>query len=191
MKTITKIRIKIFLTKLLFEIVVNLSILSIAYLCGRFLETLLFYLSWQVFRLCVPKVFHIRVSTPLKNIIGCLFSSILSFMVAMKLMFPIQISIFSGVIVGISINFLFYKIQDYIDLKTEMSKNAINIYSMTEDELRNYAKSKGLSEMIIDTLVLRVINNYRWCEIQQERNYTREGIKYHRQRIYKVLNVKL
>lgn len=191
MKAITKIRIKVFSIKLLFEVVVNLSILSIAYLCGRFVETLLFYLSWQVFRVTVPKIFHIQISTPIKNIVGCLFGSILSFMVAMKLMFPIQISIFSGVIVGVSMNFVFYKIQESIDLNIELSRKTIDIYSMTEDELRNYAKSKGLSEMIIDTLVLRVVHNYRWVEIQRERNYTKDGVKYHKRRINKVLNIKL
>ena len=62
---------------------------------------------------------------------------------------------------------------------------------MTEEELRNYAKSKHISENMIDTLVLRVIYNYKWVEIQQERNFTKDGIRYHKEQLNKKLNIKL
>lgn len=113
------------------------------------------------------------------------------YFIYLKLSLPISISIFSGVIYGIFAHFILYKIQDYIELKNNVFKNSIDIYNMSEEELRNYAKSKGLSEMIIDTLILRVINNYKWVEIQKERNYTKEGIRYHKERICKMLDVKL
>jgi hypothetical protein len=109
----------------------------------------------------------------------------------MKLMLPISVSIFSSVIVGISINYILYRIQDYIDLKKEVAKETINIYKMTEDELRKYAISKHLSEMMVDTLVLKVIHNYRWVDIRNERNYTRTGMDYHKKTIEKKLNIKL
>lgn len=191
MKAITKIKIKIFITKLLFEIVVNSCILAIAYLSGKFFETLLFYIPWQIFRLCVPKIFHIRASSPIRSIFGCLFASIFSFMIAMRLMLPIQISIFSSVLVGVGINYCFYKIQDYIDLKAQAEKKTIDIYRMTEEDLRTYARSKHLSEMMIDTLVLRVIHNYKWSEIMEERNYSKTAIRYHKDRINKILQVNI
>ena len=34
-------------------------------------------------------------------------------------------------------------------------------------------------------------NDNEWIEIQKERNYTKEGIRYHKERICKILNVKL
>ena len=109
----------------------------------------------------------------------------------MKLMPTVNISIFFCVLVGAFINFILYKIQDYLDLKKEVAKETINIYKMTEEELRSYARSKHLSEMMIDSLVLKVIHNYRWCEIRTERNYTRTGMDYHKQTIEKKLNIKL
>lgn len=112
-------------------------------------------------------------------------------MIATKLMFPVNISIFSSVIVGICINYLLYKAQDYLELKKQVAKQTIDIYKMTEDELRAYARSKCLSEMIIDTLILRVIHNYKWVEIQNERNYTKDGIRYHKEKINKTLGIKL
>lgn len=191
MKAITKIKLKIFLIKCIFEIIVNGAILSIAFLSDRIIETLLFYISWQVFRTCVPKIFHVRLKSPLMSIIGCLFCSILTFMFAMKLMLPIEISIFSSVMVGIFINYCLYKIEDYIDLKKEIAKQVKDIYAMSEEELRNYARSKHLSEMMIDTLVLKVIHNYKWVEIQHERNYSKTAIIYHKKQICKALNVEL
>ena len=60
---------------------------------------------------------------------------------------------------------------------------------MSETELRQYAQSKGLSETICDTLVLRVINNYRWVDIQRAMNFSKDGIRYHKEQIIKKLSV--
>ena len=190
MKVTTKIKLKLFLFDLTFELIVNSVILTIAYFSNKIVETLLFYLAWRVIRFAVPKIFHFKGKTPLMSILGCMVCSCLVFGVAIQLMLPISISIFSSVLVGMLMNFIIYKIQDYLDLKKEVAKETINIYKMTEDELRKYAISKHLSEMMIDTLVLKVIHNYRWCEIMEERRYSRTAIKYHKKCIEKQLNIK-
>lgn len=191
MKVTTKIKLKLFALDFTFELTTNLIILFLAYFNNRIVETLLFYLSWRVFRFAVPKIFHFKARTPLMSILGCMFCSCLCFWIAMKLMLPITVSIFSSVLVGIIINYTLYKIQDYIDLKKQIGQQTINIYKMTEDELRKYAISKHLSEMMVDTLVLKVIHNYRWVDIRNERNYTRTGMDYHKKTIEKKLNIKL
>ena len=191
MKVTTKIKLKLFAFDLTFELIVNSIILTMAYFSNKIVETLAFYLSWRVFRFAVPKIFHFKGKTPFMSILGCMVCSCLVFGVAIQLMLPISISIFSSVLVGILMNFILYKIQDYLDLKKEVAKETINIYKMTEDELRKYAISKHLSEMMIDTLVLKVIHNYRWVDIRNERNYTRTGMDYHKQTIEKKLNIKL
>lgn len=192
MKVESKIKLKLFLFDLTFELIIDSIILLIAYFSNVIIETLLFYLSWRIFRFAVPKTFHFKANkNPFINICGCAICSILCFVIAMKLMLSVSISIFSSVIIGIFVNYTLYKIQDYIDLKKKMANEAINIYKMTEDELRNYARSKHLSEIMIDTLILKVVNNYRWCEIMQERNYSKTAIKYHKKCIEKKLNIKL
>lgn len=191
MKVTTKIKLKLFAFDLTFELIVNSIILTMAYFSNKIVETLFFYLSWRVFRFAVPKIFHFKGKTPLMSILGCMVCSCLVFGVAIQLMLPISISIFLSVLVGILMNFILYKIQDYLDLKKEVAKETINIYKMTEDELRKYAISKHLSEMMVDTLVLKVIHNYRWVDIRNERNYTRTGMDYHKQTIEKKLNIKL
>lgn len=187
-----KIRLKLFTINVLFELFVNSIILLIAWFSNRIIETLSFYIAWRVFRTVVPKIFHFKASkSPFINICGCAVCSILCFVVAMRLMLPINISIFSSVIVGIIINYCLYKIQDYIDLRRGQATSLFKLCKMSEDELRAYARSKHLSEMMIDTLVLRVINNYKWSEIMAERNYSRTAVKYHKKQIEKQLNIKL
>lgn len=191
MKAYTKIRLKLFLMAFCFEVVLNSAILFTAYFVDKLLETLLFYVPFHLLRKAVPKVLHIKAKTPLMSILGCAFCSYLCFLVAMKFMIPVNISIFWCVLLGISINYFLYQVQEYIDLKKQVAKETINIYKMTEEELRKYAISKHLSEMMVDTLVLKVIHNYRWVDIRNERNYTRTGMDYHKKTIEKKLNIKL
>ena len=190
MKVETKIRLKLFIFDLTFELIVNSIILTMAYFSSKIVETLFFYLAWRVFRFAVPKIFHFKAKTPLMSILGCMVCSCIVFGIAIKFMLPISVSIFSSVLVGILMNTILYKIQDYFDLKKNIAKETINIYKMTEDELRKYAISKHLSEMMIDTLILKVIHNYKWCEIMQERNYSRTAIKYHKKCIENKLYIK-
>lgn len=191
MKITTRIKLKMFALDFLFELIINSAILSVAYFSNLVVETLFFYLSWRVFRQAFPKLFHIRAKSPLLSILGCLCCSFLVFIISMRLMLPIGISIFSSVIVGVLVNSALYHLQEYLDLKRQITNQTIDIYKMSEDDLRNYAKSKHLSEMMIDTLILKVINNYKWCEIMEERNYSRTAIKYHKKCIENKLNIKL
>lgn len=191
MTALTKIKIKMIALNIVFELIVNSIVLFIGYMADKLVLTLLFYLPFHLLRYAVPKVYHARKSKPLINLVKCILQSSLCYFVAIKFMLPTGVSVFSSVAAGIGVNLILYAIQNYSDFKIEQSKQEINIYSMTEDELRAYARIRGLSETTIDTLVLRVIHNYRWVEIQNERNYSKEGIKYHKKLICKALNVKL
>ena len=186
-----KVRLKLFILNVFFELIVNFIILSIAYLADKLLITILFYLPFHCFRYAFPKVFHARGCKPVINLINCVVLSCMCYLTAMKLMLPPNISIFSSVMVGLFINYILYKIQDYLDLKKNLATSLFNLCKMTEDELRAYAISKHISESLVDTLVLRVKHNYRWCEIQEERGYTKDGIRYHKETLQKILGVKL
>lgn len=191
MRAATKVRLKLFFINLVFEIVVNSIILGFAILKDRLGPTLIFYASWRIFRYAVPKIFHYRKGKPIMRIVGCAFCSCLVYIIAINNMLPISVSIFSSVCLGSLANYILYKIQDYLDLQKEIAKNTKSIYAMTEDELRIYARSKQLSEMMIDTLVLRVIHNYKWVEIMAERNYSKTAIRYHKKQICKCLKIEL
>ena len=188
----TKIKLKIFIFDLLFEIAMWSGIIASAILHDRIIETIFFYLCWLAFRFIFPKEYHYRHSKkPIYNILGCLLWTNIIFWIVIPNMFPLGTSIFASVVASLFVNTILYKFQDYLDLKKQVGNNTIDIYSLSEEELRNYAKSKGLGEMMIDTLVLKVIYNYKWTEIQSERNYSRSAIKYHKKRINQNLNINL
>lgn len=192
MKIETKLKLKLLMFDIAFEFLMWVGIICCALWNNRIIETAFFYICWATFRYVFPKEYHYRHSKkPLINILCCLFWSNVIFWVVIPNMFPITISLFSSVISGCVVNYFLYKIQDYIDLKEEKYINTVNIYKMSEEELRQHAHSLKISEQIVDTLVLRVIHNYKWVEIMQERNYTKEGIRYHKEKLQKVLNIKL
>jgi hypothetical protein len=191
MNAYAKIRLKVFALNLIFELLVNGIILSVAYLVDKFLLVCLFYIPFHILREAMPKVLHISGKTPLINLLGCIVYSVICYLVAMKLMLPLCISIFSSVLVGLLINFSLYKIQDYLDLRRKQATSLFDLCKMSEDELRAYAISKHIGETLVDTLVLRLKHNYRWCDIRDERGYTKEGIRYHKETLERVLGVKL
>ena len=191
MTAYAKIRLKIFALNLVFELILNGAILFVAYVCDKFLLTVLFYLPFHGLRYLFPKIFHAKGSKPIYNLIHCAMLSFLCYCVAMKLMLPLNISIFSSVLVSILINYVLYKIEDYLDLKRKSASLLFKLCQMSEDDLRAYAISKHISENMVDTLVLRLKHNYRWCEIREARAYSKDGIRYHKETLEHILGVKL
>ena len=191
MNAYAKIRLKIFALNLTFELIVNGLIFLVAFLCDKVLFTALFYIPFHSFRYAFPKVFHARGCKPIFNLLHCGLLSLLCYCCAMKLSLPLNISIFACVLIGILINFILYKVEDYISMQRKLTKNLYDLCQMSEDDLRAYAISKHIGENMVDTLVLRVKHNYKWCEIQEARAYSKDGIRYHKETLQRVLGIKL
>lgn len=192
MSVYTKIKIKLFMFDMIFNLIMWASIIACALLFNKIIETFFFYICWNVFRSAYPKEYHYKHSSkPIINVLGCLFWTNVIFWVVISNILPITTSIFISVVLGMVINFALYKFQDYLDLKQEIANQTNNIYEMTEDELRIYARSKHLPEVMVDTLVLKVIHNYKWSEIMAERNYSKTAIRYHRKQINRYLSIEL
>ena len=94
---------------------------------------------------------------------------------------PVRYSILNGLLVAFICCWVLY----FVALKTKRNK----IYSMSEQELRQYGASKLLSELQIDILCMRVIDHLKISEICKYRNYGRTTIKYHINQIKKKLNL--
>ena len=56
----------------------------------------------------------------------------------------------------------------------------MNIYQMTEQELRAYAYECGLLGACVDTLIRRVIYGEKWAVIADKTKYSYNGIMRHR-----------
>lgn len=156
-----------------------------AWLIDKVWQTIILLVAYTLFRWCYPTTWHAKTTQQ------CFAYSILIFCFCTTLCLPIGVSIVSSVFVAMGLTFVLYKVQCLIDKGLHKIDLKEYVYSLSEEELRNFAKSKGVGEQIIDTLVLKVVHNYKWAEIERERNYSKDGIRYHREKLNKVLGFKL
>lgn len=171
-----------------------------ALIFSKWLEAIIFFFCSWFIREQFPKQYHHIVPAMCRIITACVMFFGVSFML------PLELSLLSAVPICYFISWVGYvkKTSDELEVRCDEMENKIaelitklkkykniDIYKMSEAELRQYAQSKGLSENICDTLVLKVIQNYRWVDIEKERNFTKEGIRYHKQRIIEVLEIDL
>lgn len=175
-------------------------IATMAFICNKWIEAFSLLVSFFALRYKFDKTYHCS-STGL-----CTFVSISIFWLAIPVEMRIEYSLFFGTIVAFIIGFICYLVQCYADnanlisdkdcqisaLCKELKKyQAIDLYAMSEDDLRKYARSKGLSENIIDTLILKIVHGYRWIDIMNERNYSKTAIRYHKKQIIEKLSITL
>lgn len=187
-----KLNIKLKLLSCLFNVLVFLGIGICAFINQKYIECIILLIGFISLRYIYPTTYH---ST---SFWLCLVWTILIFVIALPNTLPIQLSILYGMIVGCIIDFILYKIQeakdnnDHLEFLIAKIKEyeRIDLYKMTENELRQYGASKGLSEVQQDILVMRVIEHLKISEICRYRNYGRTTIKYHIAQIKQKLDIK-
>lgn len=181
-------------------LVSTISLIIPALLFSKWLEAIIFFFCSWFIREQFPKQYHHIVPAVCRTITACVMFFGVSFVL------PLELSLLSAVPICYFISWVGFikKTNDDLEVKcdkleikiTELISKLkeyknIDLYKMNETELRQYAQSRGLSENICDTLVLKVIHNYRWVDIEKERNFTKEGIRYHKERIIEVLGIDL
>lgn len=184
---------------ILIRLTVLVSSLVPAIILHKYVEAVAFYFCHWFIREQFPKQYHHIVPAMCRTITACVMFFGISFML------PLELSLISVIPICYFISWVVFvkKTSDDFEIKCEELENdieqlivdlkryqQIDVYKMTEEELRTYAQSKGLSEVICDTLVLRIIKHYRWVDIETERNFTKEGIRYHKEQIIKKLGFK-
>ena len=93
---------------------------------------------------------------------------------------PIKYTLFNGLFVAFVCCLVLYLVAKH---------NKKDIYTMSENDLRQYGASKQLSEIQQDILCMRVLQHLRISEICEYYNYGRSTIKYHITEIKKKLNI--
>ena len=182
---------KLKLLSAFFNITVFLSIGICSVIYKKYFECVIYFISFISLRYMFPTTYHSS------NLWVCMFWSIFIFVVSLPNILPIRLSLLFAVLIGLVVDCILYKIQDSIDTQNKLCvlqdkiKNyeSVDIYKMSEDELRQYGASKHLSELQIDILVFRVKDHLRISEICDYRNYGRTTIKYHIAEIKKKLNI--
>ena len=183
-------------------IIRNYSIYSVSY--GLF-DCLVFYFPFWFIRICFAETYHSNKWKHCKKWTRIMLCS----GVFVMWILPIKYSLFNGLFVAFLCCLILYLVALEVNEKKEIKRynkkleleiekliaelkiyKNIDLYKMTETELRAYAQSKGLSETICDTLILRIIHNYRWVDIERAKNFTKRGIDYHKEQIIKKLGFK-
>lgn len=176
------------------------SVFIVATIFNKYWEAICFLIAFFSLRYKFDTTYHSD------SIVLCMTFTIGIFALSIILCPSIHTYIFGSILFAYLDCFALWFIQDrkeqiernkYLDMQLynvmcdlkEYQK--IDLWKMNETELRQFAKSKGLSENICDTLVLKVIHNYRWVDIQRELNYTKDGIRYQKERIIEKLGINL
>ena len=193
-------KIREFIRILPYHILVMGSVFAVAAIFGKYLEAVCFLAAFFSLRYKFDTTYHSN------SIVICMCLTITIFTLSIVICPPIYTYMFFSILFAYVDCLCLWFIQDWLNKKADNKmlnyqiyelicqlkqyKN-IDLYKMSEEELRQYAQSKGLSEPICDTLVLKIIHNYRWVDIQKERKYSKDGIRYHKEQIIAKLEVDL
>lgn len=180
------------------HIIVIAFICFCAWLHNKPFEAIMFCISHLVVRVRFDKQYHCGTTAV------CLVTTLGVCYIGISQVLPTSISLLSAIPMAFVICWIGYLAQYKIDLlkynnslENELDEltrklnefERINLYKMSEDELRAYGASKMLSEIQQDVLVLRVKEHLKISEICKYRNYGRSTIKYHIAEISKKLNI--
>ena len=183
--------IKLKLLSALFNILVFVGIGFCAFVSQKYIECIILLIAFISLRYTYPTTYHS------KSFWLCLVWSIMIFVFALPNVLPIYLSLLFGVVIGCIVDLILYKIQENIDNNDKIGSliaklkeyQNIDLYKMSETELRQYGASRGLSELQQDIIVMRVIEHLKISEICRYRNYGRTTIKYHIAQIKQKLDI--
>ena len=195
----TKLKIEKFFVEQLWQILIVFAFIFIcAWLFDKYIEAILFCISHLVIRAIFEKQYHCSTTAL------CMMLTLTIAFFGIMYTFPLALSLLSTIPMCWFISLVGYMAQDRIDFKalsadleqqldSALKKieefSNIDIYKMTEDELRQFGASKGLSEVQIDVLTMRVIEHLKISEICKYKHYGRTTIKYHIAEIKKKLRL--
>lgn len=193
-------KVREFIRILPYHILVMVSVFIVASIFSKYLEALCFLTAFFSLRYKFPTTYHSD------SIIVCMTLTISIFSLSIIICPPIYTYVFFCILFAYLDCFILWFIKDR---KDQISQNQIldaqlyevmcelkeykkiDLFKMSEQELRQFAQSRGLSETMCDTLVLKIIHNYRWVDIQKQLNFSKDGIRYHKEKIIEKLNIEL
>ena len=198
-KTRLKLRFEKFLKEELWQHILVIAFVFIcAWLFDKYVEAFMFCVAHIVIRKYFDKQYHSG------SIAVCMFITLSVIFFGIAYALPTAISLLSTIPMCFAISWVGYITQDRIDnlrnnkiLQNELDNalakisyyEKLNIYKMSETELRQYSASRGLSELQQDIIVMRVIEHLKISEICRYRNYGRTTIKYHIAQIKQKLDI--
>lgn len=199
-RTLFKLKIEKFFKEQLWQFTLVIAFVFLfAWIFNKFIEATMFCIAHIVIRKYFDKQYHCGTTAT------CMFITLSIAFFGILYTLPLALSLLSTIPICYLISWVGYVVQDRIDkivdcrnLQNEIDSllvkvteyENLDLYKMTETELRQYGASKHLSEVQQDILVMRVIEHLKISEICTYRNYGRTTIKYHIAEIKKKLNIR-
>lgn len=193
-------KIREFIRTLPYHILVMGSVFVVATIFGKYIEAICFLTAFFSLRYKFDTTYHSD------SIVLCMVLTIGMFSLSIIICPPIYMYIVFSILFAYLDCFILWFVKDRKDqilhnkiidaqlyeVMCELKEyKKIDLFKMNEQELRQFAQSRGLSETMCDTLVLKIIHNYRWVDIQKQLNFSKDGIRYHKEKIIEKLNIEL
>lgn len=191
---ILKIRIKDFITQQLWVyLIVFASIALCSWIFNKWIEGIMFCIAHTAIRTAFDKQFHFNTTA------YCLSLTLAIIWFAIPITLPLVTSLLSSIPIAFLICFFGYLAQDRLDkakkireLKSHIQEllNKImhkDIFAMTEEELYEHCRSKGLSEEDCKIAYFMIIERLKGKELYEAIGYSERQAKRKRKKILETI----
>ena len=191
---ILKIRIKDFIKQQLWVyLIVFASIALCSWIFNKWIEGIMFCIAHTVIRTAFDKQFHFNTTA------YCLSLTLAIIWFAIPITLPLATSLLSSIPIAFLICFFGYLAQDRLDKAKKIKELRLHIqellnkimhkdiFAMTEDELYEHCRSKGLSEEDCKIAYFMIIERLKGKELYEAIGYSERQTKRKRKKILETI----
>lgn len=191
---ILKIRIKDFIKQQLWVyLIVFSSIALCSWLFNKWIEGIMFCIAHTAIRTAFDKQFHFNTTA------YCLSLTLAIIWFAIPITLPLATSLLSSIPVAFLICFFGYLAQDRLDKAKKIKELRLHIqellnkimhkdiFAMTEDELYEHCRNKGLSEEDCKIAYFMIIERLKGKELYEAIGYSERQTKRKRKKILETI----
>ena len=161
--------------------IVFATILLMAIITGKYIETIGLFVSFLYLRYAFAKTWHS------KSFWMCIFVGCIIFVFAIAFVPNKGVSLLSCIAFGLCIDYLAFKYKDYEDVRLELYK-PFNVETCTREELLTRCRECGLSEENTDLAVEFFITKTKQSEMAEKLFINEKSVQMRKQRLRKKLN---
>lgn len=166
--------------------IVFLTIGLMAFLTGKYIETVGLFVGFVWFRYAFDKTYHSN------SFWLCILISVIVFVIAIIFIPNKHISILTCIIFGLIIDYIAYKIKDYNDLKLSINEytkpKIFSTDSCNEDELVERCKELRLSEDNTNLAIEFFIKKTKQSILADRLGINEKSVQIHKKRLKQKLN---
>lgn len=161
--------------------IVFASLIIMALVTGKYIETIGIFVSFVALRDCFGKTYHS------KSFSKCILISVIVFVFAITFVPPKNLTVLFCIVFGFVIDFIAYKYKDYLDI-AEALHPRFDVSTCTETELINRCKQIHLSEENTNLAIEFFIKKTKQAEIADRLCIDEKSVQIRKTRLKAKLN---